>query len=308
MDRKKLAETMRFQQFSLSHTNEQIFWMDKDGRFVDANQAVSTKLGYSKAEIMQLTVADIDPYFPFDKWAEFWQQVKQEKTVRFQATEKARDGRIFPIEIITNYFEYNGIGYLCAFVRDITEHLNLLKELENQACKDFLTDLPNRRHFFTLAEQELSHSHRYDKPLSILMMDIDFFKSINDNYGHKTGDLVLKKLAHVCLIILREVDVIGRIGGEEFAILLPETSRIYAIEAAERIRQALENANIVMDQHNVLLQFTVSIGVTTTNNLETTVDKLLQDADTALYQAKKSGRNKVVAFVDDMSSHTNLVL
>lgn len=102
------------------------------------------------------------------------------------------------------------------------------------ARTDFLTRLPNRRYFFELAEQELSRTQRYNNPLLIMMMDIDFFKTVNDCYGHKAGDLVLQKLANVCLAVLREVDVIGRMGGEEFAILLPETSGCDAKEAAER--------------------------------------------------------------------------
>jgi diguanylate cyclase (GGDEF)-like protein/PAS domain S-box-containing protein len=420
-ERKKLEETMRFYQFSLSHVSEEIFWVGKNGAILDVNQAACAKLGYSEAEIKQLKVADIDPRFTVDKWQEHWLHLKQEKNLRFESIHKMRNGKIYPIEIFANYFEYGGKEFICAFARDITEqkaferrlkektdYLNtilnsepecvkvlasdgslldmnqagldmlqvasvadvreyglinfvlpefrapfqqlhedvfqgktatlefilsskhgiqhwvdthaaplydengkvkalvavtrditeqvrLLKELENQARKDFLTGLPNRRYFLELAEQEFLRTQRYNNPLSVLMMDIDFFKSVNDRYGHKAGDLVLQKLASVCIGILRKVDVIGRMGGEEFAVLLPETPGSYAIEVAERIRQALENAEVIIEQQPAPLRFNVSIGVTTINSHKTSIDKMLQEADAALYQAKNTGRNKVVA-------------
>ena len=105
---------------------------------------------------------------------------------------------------------------------------------------------------------------------------------------------MLQKLADICQNELREIDIIGRLGGEEFAILMPETPRLNALEVAERIRELLMNTRVQLDQQNKQLNFTVSIGVATMTNLESTVEYLLQEADAALYQAKNSGRNKVV--------------
>lgn len=133
---------------------------------------------------------------------------------------------------------------------------------------------------------------RYLTPLSLFMLDIDFFKAINDSHGHKAGDAVLKKLAEICLRTLREVDVIGRLGGEEFAILLPETSQEEAIDVAERLRLNMSEAYVAME-NGLLIQFTVSIGVTSYAAKDENLDALLHKADTALYQAKRSGRNKV---------------
>jgi diguanylate cyclase (GGDEF)-like protein len=143
-----------------------------------------------------------------------------------------------------------------------------------------------------LAEQELNRAVRYGNPLSIFMMDIDFFKRVNDTHGHKVGDIVLKKLAEICQQTLREVDVIGRLGGEEFAILLPETGKIESTEAAERLREAIENAKVSLES-GLPLQFTVSIGVSSLLSKEDNIDVLLNCADKALYRAKKSGRNRV---------------
>ncbi|MFA6039919.1 MAG: diguanylate cyclase [Methylophilus sp.] len=173
-------------------------------------------------------------------------------------------------------------------------------ELERRAYTDYLTGLANRRYFLEQAESELSRVLRYGGDLSILMLDIDHFKLVNDTYGHKVGDLVLKKLADVCLNTLRDVDVMGRIGGEEFAILLPETSNEQATETAERLRVALEDARLALDG-GLPLHFTVSFGVTALSDRNTNIDTLLNQADQALYQAKESGRNRVCTYLPNGS-------
>lgn len=292
-ERKKLERITHFRQFSLDHAGEEVFWIGQDGSIKDANKLACAKVGYSHAELCSLTVSDIDPTFPEDKWPEHWQQLKQTGSLRFQSLHKNRDGIIFPTEVVANYFEYEGEEYNCALVRDISEHMKLLHELDQQAKSDFLTGLVNRRYFLELAEQELARCQRYGNPLSILMLDIDLFKTINDTYGHKAGDLVLIKLAEVCKDILREVDVIGRFGGEEFAIFLPETRGPRAREVAERICQALRSATVTLEKSELEIHFTVSIGVATMTTVSNSVDELLQEADAALYQAKNGGRNQV---------------
>jgi len=124
------------------------------------------------------------------------------------------------------------------------------------------------------------------------MIDIDHFKGINDNHGHKAGDTVLQRLGDILRETLRTVDVIGRLGGEEFAVLLPEADLQSATEVAERLRERVENTHVVLEA-GPPLQFTVSIGVTALQEKNTNLDILLTRADKALYQAKESGRNKV---------------
>jgi diguanylate cyclase (GGDEF)-like protein len=178
------------------------------------------------------------------------------------------------------------------------ENRRTYEELEHRAYSDYLTGLANRRYFLKLAETELERALRYGGKLSILMLDIDHFKQVNDTYGHKVGDLVLTKLAEVSLATLRDVDTIGRVGGEEFAILLPETTDLQAVDAAERLRNALSAARVILEG-GLPLHFTVSVGVTTLNDKETNIDTLLNQADQALYQAKNQGRNRVCSYVSD---------
>ncbi|MEQ1528972.1 MAG: diguanylate cyclase [Methylococcaceae bacterium] len=182
---------------------------------------------------------------------------------------------------------------LVGTAQDITERKLLEDELKRQVSTDFLTGLSSRSHFMEQGELELSRASRYDNSLSIFMMDVDFFKSVNDSYGHKVGDTVLKKLAEVCGSTLRDVDIVGRIGGEEFAILLPETDNNEAAEVAERLRNAIANVTVPLSTGGQSLHFTVSIGVASLASKGDNLEVLLNMADKALYEAKNSGRNRV---------------
>lgn len=187
-------------------------------------------------------------------------------------------------------------------LRMIGIHTNIMArkklelELEQKAYIDYLTEVNNRGHFMEQSEKELVRALRYEKPLAILMLDIDFFKKINDSHGHKLGDIVLKKLADICKQTLREVDIIGRVGGEEFAILLPETDQQLAAEVAERLRAAIADTKIPM-KDGLPVQFSVSIGVASLVSKDDNMDVLLNRADQALYEAKETGRNKVCVAV-----------
>ena len=133
---------------------------------------------------------------------------------------------------------------------------------------------------------------RYESEYSLMMLDIDFFKRVNDEHGHHTGDRVLQEIAHLCSEAVRSVDIVGRLGGEEFAVFLPETGVDASMEAAERLRQRIESSTLLSDE-GAAVHLTVSIGVVTRKNHQVTLDQLLNLADHALYRAKQSGRNRV---------------
>jgi diguanylate cyclase (GGDEF)-like protein len=178
-------------------------------------------------------------------------------------------------------------------VQDFTERMTLMQRFERQAQRDFLTGLINRGHFLELAEKELARVRRYGGALSIAMIDLDHFKQVNDTYGHATGDQVLKAFATVGQRVLRESDLLGRMGGEEFAILFPETSAQQAFDVADRLREAVAATDIPSLQ-GASIRITVSIGIASMIDAKTSVDQLLNLADGALYQAKSEGRNRTL--------------
>jgi diguanylate cyclase (GGDEF)-like protein len=165
--------------------------------------------------------------------------------------------------------------------------------LEKVAVTDYLTGIYNIRYFYHRIIEEFSRSERYNLPIGCLMLDIDFFKKINDSYGHKTGDLVLKEFAQQLRRHTRKSDVLARYGGEEFVIMLPQTPVQGAVAEAERLRNAIKNYKFksLKNQSGI----TVSIGVSVYPNARIkTHDDLISAADDALYEAKKSGRDRSV--------------
>ncbi|MDR3576500.1 MAG: diguanylate cyclase [Anaerolineaceae bacterium] len=181
-------------------------------------------------------------------------------------------------------------------LRDITEQKNIQEKLQQLAITDPLTGLFNRRHFFDLASHEFKRSVRYGHPQSILILDVDHFKTINDTHGHAAGDDVLQNLAQKCGEQLRSFDVMARYGGDEFILMLPETEADKASQTAERLRQVIESRPLETDS-GLQLYVTISFGIATLNASEgISLDELIDRADTALYIAKNSGRNQIRAW------------
>ncbi|CCD96947.1 Diguanylate cyclase (modular protein) [Bradyrhizobium sp. ORS 375] len=172
---------------------------------------------------------------------------------------------------------------------DITDLARNAKQLEKLATVDAMTGVFNRRHFLVLAQAEWSRFQRYHRPLSVLMIDIDHFKSVNDQYGHAVGDEAIAALAGVCRRDRRRADVVGRLGGEEFAVLLPETEQAQALLIAERIRNQV--GACVLARPGGRFNMTISLGIAMAAPDMSDVGDLLKAADRALYEAKAAGRN-----------------
>jgi diguanylate cyclase (GGDEF)-like protein len=177
-------------------------------------------------------------------------------------------------------------------LHDISESRLAEDKLKLLASTDYLTGLWNRRYFTESVERELKRADRYSRIFSLIMMDLDNFKQVNDNFGHSCGDQVLIRLAGILKERLREVDTVARLGGEEFAILLPDTDAKPAYNLAEELRETIAAAKITVDDQEV--NFTVSVGVSTCHRDLKDVDRLLQEVDRALYKAKERGRNCTV--------------
>ncbi|QAU44534.1 sensor domain-containing diguanylate cyclase [Bradyrhizobium guangzhouense] len=184
-------------------------------------------------------------------------------------------------------------GRMLTYV-DITDLTNKAAMLERLATTDPLTSLYNRRHFLGALDAEWSRFQRYYRSVSVLMLDIDHFKSVNDRYGHAVGDEAIKAVAAACNEGKRKSDLVGRIGGEEFAVLLPETSLSRARLVAERIRKRA--MAIRLKAHQAQFGVTVSIGIAEATVSMSGIDALMGAADQALYQAKNEGRNRCIAF------------
>lgn len=269
---------------------------------VDRNERWAVMLGYSHQEIIDSTQKWTDFIYPDDR-EKAWRSIAdvlegRSEVHKLEYRMLHKDGSIRWILDQAKIMKTSLEGLplrMCGTHIDITERKKLEIDLEQQAKADFLTGLSNRRYFMEIAKQEVHRAIRFGNRMSILMVDLDNFKRINDTFGHNSGDAVLKEFSTVCRLAFREIDIIGRIGGEEFSILLPETSRDQAIKAAERLRSRVANTNIPSD-HGLAIEFTVSIGIASLSSEHDTLDVLLSHADNALYRAKESGRNQVQVY------------
>ncbi|WP_245651025.1 GGDEF domain-containing protein [Paramagnetospirillum marisnigri] len=177
-------------------------------------------------------------------------------------------------------------------------HLTTLRQREEMrklATTDALTGIANRRHLVDTGRLEVGRARRYAHGLSTMILDIDRFKAINDSWGHPTGDRAIQALSRTMQTIVRDQDMAGRLGGEEFAVILPETDLAGALVIAERMRAAVAGDIEVAADDGQPVRFTVSIGVAALGEADANFEDLLTRADRALYQAKDSGRNRVVA-------------
>lgn len=180
---------------------------------------------------------------------------------------------------------------------DITEVVELRQKYQQLAHTDSLTELSNRLHVLEQLDHELRRMRRHAHPLALIMIDIDHFKAINDSFGHAAGDRTLVELARICNATLRDIDIPGRLGGDEFLVILPETNLEQANAVASRLQQQI-HASALRNEQGATIQFTTSIGVVVAHSGET-LDPLLGRADAALYQAKQHGRDRVWTVADE---------
>jgi diguanylate cyclase (GGDEF)-like protein len=167
------------------------------------------------------------------------------------------------------------------------------EEIYRLTTVDGLTQVWNKRYFLETLEREISRCHRYQRPLTLILFDLDHFKGVNDTFGHLAGDFVLKQVAQVIRAKIRREDFLARYGGEEFAILLPEIEREHGITFAEKIRQIVEKYPFVFEQTRIPVA--ISLGLTSAHGELVPPVDFIKRADENLYQAKRSGRNRVVA-------------
>lgn len=273
--------------------------LDSEGRVVKMNRTELEWLGYCADEVInQRCYRDFvtpETRAAFD--VAFRQVLGQRQEGRAECELLCRDGSRLPVAIqATAQVTEEGFQYTRAMVFDLSERKALETRLERQALTDPLTGLGNRRYLEKQAAMELARAERSETPLALIAIDLDHFKRINDTYGHDVGDLVLQAFAHLARQVLRDGDVLCRVGGEEFAVLLPDTNREQSLQVAERLREAVVVTPVQVGEEiaeNGKLAYTISLGGTLICAGEITLKPAIKRADQGLYIAKQAGRNCV---------------
>lgn len=282
---KQLAQAME-------QMDEMVRITDKDGYITYVNEALTRHTGYKKAEL----IGNTNRLFKSGKHSElFYKKMYNaiEKKESFQATfinAKKNGDLYYEDQVITPILdeEKEIIKYYVSTSKDITESVKMQEKMKVLATMDSLTGVKNRYSVNMEIESEIKRVKRYGGSFALMMFDIDFFKRVNDTYGHDTGDYVLKEFSAIVLKSIRDTDIFGRWGGEEFMLLAPNEELDGAMVLAEKIRKDIETFEFEQVKH-----ITVSIGFTICD-ANADKEKLLKKVDNALYEAKESGRNRVV--------------
>jgi two-component system cell cycle response regulator len=271
------------------------FILDEQGYYLEVMATETSLLIAKPADLIGKSVEDVMPPKEGAKIVDAIQQTIEKggiQIIEYKIPVLAGGEHWFEGRIACMEKDDYGHGKVVLIASEITERVHLYQQVQRLANEDVLTGCNNRRHFMAVAAQEIQRSMRYKRPLSLLMVDVDHFKNFNDRYGHQVGDLLLCHLVNLCQKELRVVDILGRYGGDEFVILMPETARAGAGLAAVRLLSKIQKMKVKTREGN--LSITVSMGL---SSLERgfddtmTLDGLVKSADDALYIAKKEGRN-----------------
>jgi diguanylate cyclase (GGDEF)-like protein/PAS domain S-box-containing protein len=300
-ERKQAEEMLREREAVLrgitDSARDAIVMLDPEGRISFWNPAAEHTFGYTQDEALgqnlhQLLAPERYHDAHHKAFIEFQQAGRGNaigKTLGLHARRK--DGAEIAVALSLSAVHIQNQWHAVGILRDETERQAQERELRRLATTDHLTGLANRRHFLGQMDLELDRFKRYTRPTALLMIDFDHFKQVNDTYGHAAGDRALQHFASVAQAVLRRTDLLGRLGGEEFAALLPGADLEGARHLAERLRETLANAPILLETGNIAL--TVSIGVAPFSLADLETSAILGRADRALYRAKDQGRNRV---------------
>lgn len=294
----EIARLSQWNELLLNSAGEGIYGVDREGSCTFINPAALAILGYDKEEVLGKNQHVVFHHHHKDGSLYPAEECPIYKTLHDgirRGVEDAfirKNGEIFPVQLtVTPMHEDGQIVGVEAVFQDIAQRKEMEQELMRLATTDPLTGMSNRRHFIEQLDKELAHSKRFGTSAAFLMMDIDHFKSVNDTYGHAAGDVVLKHFAELTKQRLRRVDLVGRLGGEEFGILLPGTDSAGAELFAERLR--IYVADTPAQNGDSTIPITISIGISVFGANDTETDRIMARADLALYRAKERGRNRV---------------
>ncbi len=297
-EQKKFEDLLSLQNHALDIMGEAVYLVDEDARIHHVNNAACKMLGYTMDELMRLRITDFDPDYNPDRWKQHWQELLEKKTITLETMHRAKNGVIVPIEVNANVIEYEGRRFNFALVRDITERKRIEAQLQHQASYDMLTGLPNRRLFGDKLKEEVNKARRTGANVSLLFIDLDRFKEVNDTLGHHQGDQILIEAANRIQLCMRESDSLARMGGDEFVVAL---SGITEMSQLGRIAQSIIDMirkPFVLD--NQVSYLTASIGIANYPSDTDTIEGLISAADQAMYAAKQRGRNGFSFFTPAM--------
>ncbi|MDO8990660.1 MAG: diguanylate cyclase [Sideroxyarcus sp.] len=262
------------------------------------NLAAEEMFGYTAFEVLGLPLGILLPeqyraiheehIESFAKEASAARRMNERK----ELTGMRRNGEMFPAEIsISKLLSPEGVVFT-AIIRDITDRKRVYEQMHNMAMTDPLTGIANRRRFLDIVELELQRSRRYHHPLSLLLIDIDRFKDVNDTYGHAIGDQTLRSVTSAFHELMRDNDMVARIGGDEFVILLPETDEKFARILAQRLCDHIAKVDIPCNEEHIGI--TVCIGCGMVKDEDKSIEEALERADQAMLESKRMGRNRVL--------------
>lgn len=285
-----IADEVSRRRALFEHQRDGVVILNIQGQVLEMNPKAANMLGYSLDESQSLHVTDWDHRLTQTELTTRINNLGPEGNL-FETTHHRKDASTYPAEVSVSRAEWNHQSFVLLVMRDISDRKAAEEQMKLLATTDGLTGVLNRRAWSEQAEQLVAQANRYQRPLAILSIDADKFKKINDVYGHPAGDKVLKALTHAMSLNLRSVDRLGRLGGEEFGIALPETDTEGALNTADRLLQAVRALRV---RHGTeTLSFTVSIGVAVLmHETGESLESLYKRADDALYEVKSTGRDR----------------
>ena len=297
-ERKRFEGLVSLQNHALDHIGEAVYLVDEQARICHINKAACNMLGYSHEELLAIKIYELDPNYYPENWQNHWKELMQKGTITLETLHKSKLGELIPIEVNANAIQHEGQVFNFALVRNITERKLFEEKMYHQASYDFLTGLPNRRLLLDRLKEEIIKARRSQSNVSLLFIDLDHFKEVNDTLGHDQGDLLLIQAAQRIQLCIRESDVIGRMGGDEFVVILTGlTEPEYLGRVVQNIIDAM---SMPFSLDSNISYISASIGIANYPSDVDNMASLISAADQAMYVAKERGRNGFSFFTPNM--------